>query len=144
MMKRVPFFLTLAACAVISACDRSPTTPSSGYAGEWSGTTSQGRPITLTVSSAQKITAITVGYSFGGCSGVNTFSNLNLDIGFPPNPAVPVPGPEFGFGSGSPEGPNYTQVSGFFTSNITATGSVGFLGYAGCPNTGAVWTATKR
>jgi hypothetical protein len=122
----------------------SPTTSGDTprYNGQWKGTTSQGRPITFTVSLDQKVTAITVGYSFNGCSGLNTFSNLNLDIGNTPNPATTL-GPGFGFGSGPPDGPNYTQVYGSFSSNTTATGSVIFGGYPGCGNAGGIWTATR-
>jgi hypothetical protein len=148
MVKSGPLVWTIPLCVLMSACGNSPTTPSSGgparYDGQWSGTTSQGRPITFTVSSEQKVTAITVGYSFNGCSGVNTFSNLNLDIGNPPNPTAPSLGPSFGYGSGPPDGPNYTQVLGSFTANTTATGSVIFGGYPGCGNTSGIWTATKR
>jgi hypothetical protein len=148
MLKPRPLLLTIALCALVSACGSSPTTPSPGgppsYEGQWSGTTSQGRPITFTVSPDQKVTAISVGYNFNGCSGVNTFSNLTLDIGYPPNPAAPTLGPGFGYGSGPPDGPNYTQVYGSFTSNTTATGSVIFGGYPGCGNSGGIWTATRR
>jgi hypothetical protein len=143
--------LQLALCASLSACGNSisgptPPTPAASfrYDGEWSGTTSQGRPISLTVSSDQSVTAITVGYSFNGCSGVNTFSNLNLAIGNPPNASSPTLGPGFGYGSGPPDGPHYTQVYGSFTSSTTATGSVIFGDYPGCGNSGAIWSATKR
>jgi hypothetical protein len=147
MFKPGPGFAAALWCVLMTACgSSSPTAPSShGYDGQWSGTTSQGRPITFVVSPAQKVTAITVGYSFNGCSGVNTFSNLNLDIGNPPNPnGVPSLGPGFGYGSGPPDGPNYTQVLGSFSANTTATGSVIFLGYPGCGNVAGIWTATKR
>jgi hypothetical protein len=131
----------------VSGCGGSTIkSPTSGdtprYDGQWKGTTSQGRPITFTVSVDQKVTAITVGYSFNGCSGLNTFSNLNLDIGTTPNPATTL-GPGFGFGSGPPDGPNYMQVYGSFSSNTTAMGSVIFGGYAGCGNAGGIWTATR-
>jgi hypothetical protein len=90
----------------------------------------------------QKVTAISVGYSFNGCSGSVTFSTLNLDIGSTPNPATTL-GPGFGFGSGPPDAPNYTQVFGSFSSNTTATGSVVFGGYTGCGNGGGIWMAAK-
>jgi hypothetical protein len=121
-----------------------PTTPSLDaprYDGQWKGTTSQGRPITFTVSLDQKVTAITVGYSFSGCSGLNAFSGLNLDIGNGPNPATSL-GP--GFGSGPPDGPNYTQVYGSFSSNTTATGSMIFGDYPSCGNAAGIWTATRN
>jgi hypothetical protein len=148
MLKPAPRGSTMLMCVLMCACGSSPTTPSSGgsgrYDGQWSGTTSQGRPITFTVSSEQKVTAITVGYSFNGCSGMNTFSNLNLDIGNPPNPTSPSLGPSFGYGSGPADGPNYTQVLGSFTASTSATGSVIFGGYSGCATAVGSWTATRR
>jgi hypothetical protein len=68
-------WLAIPLLTVISACDGSPAAPSSGgssgYDGQWSGTTFQGARITFTVA-AQKVTAITVGYNFNGCSGANS------------------------------------------------------------------------
>jgi len=125
-----------------------PTNPSSSdasrYDGQWSGATFQGRPITFTVSSDQQVTSITVEYSFNGCSGSNTFSNLSLAIGNPPNPSSPSLGPSFGYGSGAPEGANYTQVYGTFTSSSTAIGSVIFGAYTGCGTAIGAWSATKN
>lgn len=142
-------FVTIAWCALMSAC--SPTTPSSAALdGQWSGTTSQGTPITFTVSSDQKVTAITVGYSFNGCSGVQTFSNLNLETA----PMVTcIPGPcsstvssfrAFSYSAGSIDGP-FTTVNGRFTLLTMAEGQVGFRDYPGCGTAARIaWTATKR
>jgi hypothetical protein len=141
----IPATLLISFSGCGDSAANNPTTPGGDparYDGQWKGTTSQGRPITFTVSSAQKVTAITVGYSFNGCSGSNTFSNLNLDIGVTPNPATSL-GPGFGFGSGSPEGSNYTQVYGSFRSNTTASGTVIFGDFAGCGNAIGIWTATR-
>jgi hypothetical protein len=141
----IPAALLISFIGCGGSAANNPTTPGGDparYDGQWKGTTSQGRPITFTVSSAQKVTAITVGYSFNGCSGSNTFSNLNLDIGVTPNPAT-SPGSGFGFGSGSPEGSNYTQVYGSFRSNTTASGTVIFGDFAGCGNAIGIWTATR-
>jgi hypothetical protein len=145
--------LTVALCVAASSCTSSsgPSSPSPlVYDGEWNGTTSQGRSITVTVSADQKVTSITVEYNFNGCSGSKTFSNLSLAIARsqppPGNPQAPGPfdNPGFGFGSGAPDGPDFTQVYGAFTSSQTATGSVVFGGYSGCGNGGAIWTAGKR
>src|SRR5437867_6348432 len=65
------------------------------------------------------------------CSGVNMFSSLDLVIGSPPNPSAVTSGPGFGYGSGPPDGPHYTQIYGSFTSSTTATGSVK-IGRASC------------
>lgn len=108
----------------------------------------QGRSMSFSVSADQKVTSMTVGYNFNGCSGTNTFSNLSLDIGIGPSgfpPRVPTPSnPGFGYGSGSPEAPNYTQVIGTFTSSRTAAGSATFLNVTNCGNAVTNWSATKR
>jgi hypothetical protein len=141
----IPATLLISSSGCGGSTANNPTTPggdAARYDGQWKGTTSQGRPITFTVSLDQKVTAITVGYSFNACSGLNTFSNLNLDIGVTPNPATSL-GPGFGFGSGAPDGQNYTQVYGSFSSNTTATGTVIFGDYPGCGNAIGIWTATR-
>jgi len=148
-MKAVPLLATIAALGILSACGGAgPTTPSSSgsprYDGQWSGTTSQGGAITFSVSPEQKVTAIVVDYSFNGCSGTRTFSNLTIDIGNPPTPTAPSLGPGFGYGSGPPEGPDYTQVLGNFTASTTALGSVIFGAYTGCGTAFGIWSATKR
>jgi hypothetical protein len=149
MSKPGPRFVTIACCALMNACG--PTTPSSpALDGQWSGTTSQGTPITFTVSSDQKMTAITVGYRFNGCSGEQTFSNLNLETA----PMVTcIPGPcsntlssyrAFSYSAGSIDGP-FTTVNGLFTVTNRAEGQVAFRDYPGCGTAvGIGWTATKR
>jgi hypothetical protein len=124
-----------------------PTGPQGGsarYEGQWSGVTSQGRTISFTVSPDQKVTTITLGYSFNGCTGTSSFPNLNLIIASGPSPGSPTPGPGFGYGSGPPDGPNYIQVYGAFSSYMAATGSVAFGDFSGCGNGGGIWTATKN
>jgi hypothetical protein len=145
--------MMVALCAMIPACgnESTPTTPSSGYEGQWSGTTSQGKSIAFTVSSDQKVTSITVGYGFGTCSGEHRFANLSLEIGVPPIPPrgtprgpTPTPGPGFGYGSGPPDAPNFTQITGWFTSSTTASGIVIFGEYPGCGNAVGIWSADRR
>ena len=107
-----------------------------GYDGQWDGTTSQG-PVVFSVS-ANHVTAVTVGYAFGRCSGSKTFSNLNVEIvQTTPN------SPGFAYGSGAPDGSS-VQIQGFFRSNTTADGVVVFAEYPGCGDGFGLWTATKR
>jgi hypothetical protein len=139
--------LLLSIAAMVSDCGGSPTGPQGGaerYEGQWSGVSSQGRTISFTVSSDQKVTSITLGYNFNGCTGTSTFPNLSLGIGSTPNPSSPTPGPGFGYGSGNPEGPNFTQVYGMFSSYTAATGSMVFGDFSGCGNAGGIWSATKK
>jgi hypothetical protein len=150
MSKSGVLLFIVAGCAAVGACNNggvtSPITSGSSYTGEWSGTTSQGVPISFSVSADQTVTSITVGFRFNGCSGSNTFSNLSLQIGqspFPPRQPTPTD-PGFGFGSGPPEGADYTQVLGTFTSSQTSTGSLSLLNFTNCGNALATWNATKR
>jgi hypothetical protein len=143
---KISFLLLSAIGAGACSGTKSPASPAgvmAHYDGDWNGTTSQGMRITFTVSD-QKVTTISVGYNFNGCNGTNSFPNLNLAIGYPPNPAAPYPGPGFGFGSGAPDGPNYTQLYGTFSSGTAATGSMIFGDYSGCGNSLGIWSATRK
>ena len=89
------FMLTAMACG--GSEPTGPTTPapapSSGYAGRWSGTvlvlpligagipTIQSQPFSFTVAADQRVTDISIGYNFNGCSGAKTFSGLSIAIG---------------------------------------------------------------
>jgi hypothetical protein len=141
-------FVVVCVAAWVTACGSTgPTGPQGGstrYEGQWNGVTSQGRPISFTVSRDQKVTSITVGYNFNGCSGTSSFPNLSLTIASGPSPSSPTPGPGFGYGSGPPDGANYTQVYGMFSSYTAATGSVAFGDFSGCGNAGAIWSATRN
>jgi hypothetical protein len=133
-------------CAVLTASCGSATAPSgaasNGFAGQWSGSTLQGRPLSFSVSADQSVTDISVGYSFNGCSGVKTFSGLKLVIATPLSPTSPGPG--FGYGSETRDGTNYTQVAGWFTSGQTAMGTVVFVEFPGCGSGVDNWSATRR
>lgn len=135
-----------------SACGRGATSPSpsSLSVGQWNGTTTQGAAITFTVSSDEILTTLTVGYSFNGCSGSQTFSNLNV----PTAPDVTcIPGPCSGtiatyralhYSSGPREGPS-TTVNGVFLPGNRAEGLVAFRDYPGCGTAAGVeWRATRR
>lgn len=140
----------IACCAAIIGCGATTTPSPSSLDGQWTGTTSQGTPISFTVSADQKVTAITVGYDFNGCSGVQRFSNLNLETA--PNVTC-IPGPcppsvtsyrAFNYVTGPIEGPS-TGVNCLFTASNRAEGQVGFRDYPGCGSaTGVAWIATKQ
>lgn len=145
--------IAIALCASMSACgtERGPTGPSDArYQGQWVGTTAHGTPITFTVSPDEKVTAITVGYSFNGCSGTQTYPDLSLET---IRTVICVPGPcapdlssfrSFSYSAGSAGGP-FTLVNGIFPSLTRAEGSVGFRDYPGCGSAiGIAWTATRR
>jgi hypothetical protein len=149
VLKAAPRLVAILGCALMNAC--SSTNPSSaGLDGQWSGTTSQGTPITFAVSSAQKVTDITIGYNFNGCSGVQTYSNLSLDTA-PMVTCIPGPCPDavssyraFSYSAGSIGGPA-TAVNGLFLPTNRAEGQVTFRDYPGCGTmVGVGWSANRR
>jgi hypothetical protein len=132
------------------ACSGGPVTAPDGlrgpYTGEWIGTTSQGASIAFSVSAQNIVTSITIGHNFNGCRDTRTFPNLSVPIGESDLPGrVPTPsGAAFGFGSGSPEAPDFVQVIGQFSSSRMAHGTVTFLNFEKCGNAVATWNATTR
>ena len=109
-------------------------------------------PISFTVSPDEKVTSITLGYSFNGCSGSQTFSDLNLETA--PPTVICIPGPcsellaparRFSYTAGSRvDGPS-TTVIGMFTFIDRAEGVANFTDYPGCGTAlGVGWTAMRR
>jgi hypothetical protein len=133
-----------AACAAGSVT--APVALQRTYTGEWTGTTSQGARIVFSVSAENVVTSIAIGHDFNGCRDTDTFSGLSLAIGEPGlSGRVPTPSsPAFGFGSGSPEAPDFVQVLGQFTSRQAAHGTVTFLNFEECGNAVAHWNATRQ
>ena len=140
----------VALCAIAAACSSSgPSTIS--YAGQWAGTTAQGESIAFTISSDQLVTAITLGYAFNGCTGLQTYSNLSLSI-VPQVTCVPGPCPssvssyrQFSYQTGGAAQEPMTQVNGILFSGGSAQGSANFRDYPGCGTVvGVAWSATKR
>jgi len=141
----------IALCALAVACGSGTAPTPAGYAGEWSGTTAQGRSIAFTISADETVTTLTIAHDFSGCSGSQTFSNLKLNIA----PQVMcIPGPctgsvtsfrAFGYSSGNRlEGPS-TDINAVFMSTSRAEGTVNFRNYSGCGSAiGVAWSATRR
>jgi hypothetical protein len=142
--------LLLAAICGQAACASGPATRPDTlgptYAGAWMGTTSEGTAIAFDVSDGNIVTHITIGRDDRGCRDALTFPSLSLTIGESNLPGrVPISSsPGFGFGWVSPEGPNFVQVVGQFSSTQSAQGTATFLIFERCGNTVASWTATRR
>ena len=143
----------LVSIVLASACSgpTNPSTNSSNPVGQWTGTTAQGAPIAFTVSADEKVTALTIGYSFNGCSGSQTFSNLNL----PTAPDVTcIPGPcsgtissyrAFNYSDGQRGTGPSTTINGLFLPGNLAQGQATFLDYPGCGTaSGVTWSAARR
>ena len=133
-MSKGLLLLTLAAGFLLGGCGGSvsPTGASpfppgaAGYAGEWSGRTFQQQPISFTVSSEQKVTAVSVGYVFNGCSGVETLSGLDHT----------VTSSFTHFGSTLPDG-RAIMITIVFLPGGAASGGVVFYGPPSCGSTGS-------
>jgi hypothetical protein len=129
-----------AGMAVLIGCACAPSRPTPlDFSGAWAGTTSQGLPITFTVSPDLRVTALTVDYSFGGCSSsltlspdaalTNTSATAATVVDYAPN---------------GPTGPSRTVVHFLFPSISSANGTVEFHDYPACGSSNANWTASKR
>jgi hypothetical protein len=147
--------MTAALAVAAAACHRpllppSPFGTSSLSVGEWSGTTSQGMPIALTVDTSDLLTAITLGYDFNGCSGTHVFEDLAVrtapDVMCFPGPCPPRAGSTraFGFADGTIAGGPYTQINGVFLPRDQARGQIVFRDYPGCGNATVEWSASRR
>lgn len=142
----------------VTACNNGSGTAPDGlegtYTGEWSGATSQGGSVAFSVSAQNIVTFLTIGHDFNGCRGTQRFSSLSIAIGQSGLPGrlptyfalegIADSNPGFGYGSGSPEAPNFVQLTGQFQSGQAANGTVTFLNFEKCGNTLAHWNATKR
>ena len=141
------------AAVLAAACSSSPMSPSpsSLSAGQWTGTTAQGASIAFTVSSDEILRTIAVGYAFNGCSGTQTFADLNV----PTAPDVTcIPGPcsggistyrAFGYSSRSAGTGPSTAIIGLFLPGDRAQGQVSFQDLPGCGTAAGVeWTATRQ
>ena len=126
--------------AVLIGCACAPSRPTPlNFSGEWAGTTSQSRPIAFSVSPDLRITAVTVDYSFNGCSGsltipsnaalANTSGTADAVVSYAPN---------------GPTGLSRTTVHFLFPSITSANGTVEFSDYSTCGSSNATWTANTR
>ena len=68
-------------CALPSASCGTTTPTRVGYAGEWSGTTAQDRPIVFTASPEDKVTSITVGHSAEGAVAFRNYPGCGTVTG---------------------------------------------------------------
>jgi hypothetical protein len=121
-----------------------PTSTAGGLAGTWSGTTFQGRSIAFTISPANQLTALTVGYEIDTCSGVASFTNLA-------SPLFPVPGTTtmaFGHGGTLPDRSEVSvSVQGYSLPDNTVAGTVAVFGRPTCGTSESVaglFHATRR
>jgi hypothetical protein len=150
-MKNSESLVVIVCCALASACGSSTEPGQPGYAGQWSGTTTQGRPITFTISADEMVTAISVGHEFNGCAGSETFSNLSIPIA-PNVQCIPGPCPApvtayraFAYSAGDARSGPATSLNALFLGPGRAEGRVNFIEFPGCGSSlGVSWAATKR
>ena len=151
-MKRLGLrLLAIVVCVLACSCQSSTSPSATGYAGQWSGTTAQGRAVAFTISSAENVTAITIGHDFNGCAGSETYSSLSLSIA-PTVQCIPAPCPPgvlsyrgFGYGTGNRIDEPSVSINAVFLSNSSAQGTLNFRNFPGCGDAiGVSWSAAKR
>ena len=151
-MAKAIFAIVTIAGVVAAGCGGGPSspTPASLSTGQWSGTTAQGAAISFTVSPDETLTSLAVGYSFNGCSGIQTFSNLNVST----KPDITcIPGPcsgtvssyrQFAYTSGRAATEPSTTIIGLFLAGNRAEGQVSFRDFPGCgTSAGVTWVAGR-
>ena len=151
-MTKVRMWAGTIATVFACACG-GPSSPASASLsqGQWNGTTAQGAPIAFSVSSDEVLTELVVGYSFNGCSGSQTFANLNVSTK-PDVTCIPGPCPgtvsshrQFAYSSGRAATEPNTTVFGLFSPGNQAQGQASFQNYPDCGTAAGVeWTATRR
>jgi hypothetical protein len=138
-------------CVALSGCGdganpNAPSPATNSFNCQWTGTTSQGQPISFTVAS-DRVTTVSVGYNYGGCSGTTTASNLNLEIvDLRTRVSQPLPEPySFGGLVGPYSESDNTQITAFFSSPAERSGH-GIILFVrpACGETIALWNTTKR
>lgn len=96
---------------------------------------------------SDRITAITVGYSYGSCSGLKTVADMNAEIIDLRTTPFAAPAEPYHFNTliGPNSETDNTLIQGFSSSPSSSTwhGIVVFV-RPGCGETGALWTATRR
>ena len=103
--------------------------------------TIQNQPLSFTVSADQRVTDISIGYNFSGCSGVKTFSGLGVPIGA----SFSLGSQGWAYVSFATGGRDRTEVYATFTSDRAASGTALFIEFPGCVGGGGGnWTATKQ
>lgn len=129
-----------AGMAILLWCACSPAKPTPlNFSGDWAGTTSQSRALTFSVSADLRITAVTLDYAFGGCSGTVT---IPADV-----PLLNTSGTAAAVVSHTPQGatgPSRTTVHFLFPSITSANGTAEFMDFSSCGSSNVTWTATKR
>jgi hypothetical protein len=119
--------------------------------GSWNGMTSQGRPISFTVS-GDSITSISVGYSITGCVSQEGTTSIQFNQ---PNAGAPsiaedntffvVTPPSTGMGIGFVQGTfnSATSATGTLKMTLISLGAVDASGAPCSPGAQATWTANK-
>lgn len=140
-MRGVVLVVTLAALAAVggaSACGDSTDPIDEGdVVGEWSGTTSQGRPVAFTVSE-DGVTDAQFGYSMSrSCTFTDVFSITAPD-------PLEVEDARFSTGKTQVGQAVFVTIHGEFTSSSRATGTM-LIQHAPCSDTlNLTWSATKN
>jgi hypothetical protein len=131
-----------AGLAILIWCACAPPPPPRlaprNFSGTWTGTTSQGRAISFTVSRNLRITGLTLGYAYGGCSGSLTIP-ADVPLLNTPRWASAI----VAHSSNEPSGPRRVVVRFVLPAPGNANGTVEFRDDPACGSSEATWTATR-
>ena len=149
------WFRTISAAATIAlaggvGCSTgSPTNSTSlgtpaTLAGTWSGTTFQSRSISFAVSSANRVTDLSLGYQIDACAGIASFANLDIAV----FDVSGTGGSAFAFGQTVSDRPDVgVGVQGFWMPDGSVRGTLIVYGKPSCGTSEAVagpFQATRR
>jgi hypothetical protein len=127
-----------------TACHNAVEPTPVGYAGEWTGTTTQGTPVRFSVS-GNAVTSISITYNFSPtCTGTLSYTSLAAEI-HPLDPPGPPPFDQPGFGYSTTDGMQGTLIAGHFSADRrSASGQFTLVRYGACETVVGSWTANRR
>jgi hypothetical protein len=129
-----------------AACS-SPTRPEpvpAGYAGEWTGTTAQGTPVSLSVDGEQ-VSSFALAFNFSpACSGSVTLPGpVQIVMQVPPGPP-PFDQPGFAMGLNGNGGWGVAVYGAFSQDRRSVSGQFQLVLYPGCGTLNGTWSARRR
>ena len=129
--------IALALACLLAACGKDSTGPSINPVGSWSGSTSQGRPISFQVTSGG-ITTAAISWHLSG-----TVCSYDADASISGGSPLPVTNNAFSASSLPIGSDTFLSVTGRFTSSTAASGTFQITDTFCGGTLNGTWSATK-